>query len=185
MGGHTPLSLALLNHRPEEVRALLLRTHAARAEELVREEAASGAGRAELLGFLGLPAGATPEAIRAEVNAKGKDTIWGMPIHKALQQDKDVGLVWQLLDAGGPEQLRAEDVDGDWLPIHIAAQSSTHVEVVALLLDRGGRGQLSAKTKRGATPLAIAEQNGRPKEIQALFLPPLPAVLRNLGVGTR
>ena len=128
-----------------------------------------GGGKAQLLEFLRLRAGATPKAVRAATRAKD-GTGW-LPIHRALLNDKGAGLVRGLLDAGGAEQLRAKDGNGR-LPIHAAAMSSSSAEVVALLLERGGVEQLRAKDINGYTPLALAEQYGRPEAIRALLAPP-------------
>jgi hypothetical protein len=76
--GSTPLALAELHHRPEAIQALLRPPATAEVEEVGEEEeeekqkeqeqqvVVRGGGRAELLEFLGLRAGATPTEILAE-----------------------------------------------------------------------------------------------------------------------
>jgi hypothetical protein len=141
-------------------------------EQQQDQAAARGGGRAELLEFLGLRAGATPKAVRAAIS--DKDGYGRLPIHRAMFEGQGLGLVRGLLEWGGAEQLRAKDGHG-WLPIHHAAQSSRSAEVVALLV-RSGPWQLAAGIRRGGhTPLALAKQSRRPEAIMALLRPPAAA----------
>jgi hypothetical protein len=169
--GHTPLVLAEEYRRPEAIRALLRPPAAAEEEEGEEQEeqeepeedvVTRSGGLAGVLEVLGLRTGATPTAIRAAISAKDGDGY--PPIHRALLENKGVGLVWGLLERGGAKQLRAKYSYG-WLPIHYAALYSDNAEVVTLLLERGGLGQLRAKDIHGYTPLDLADENDRPEAI--------------------
>ena len=93
-----------------------------------------------------------------------------LPIHLAVQYSRSAEVVALLLERGGVEQLRAEDINGG-LPIHYAAAFSRSAEVVALLV-RSGAWQVAAKSRYGRTPLALAEQRSRLEAIKALLRPP-------------
>jgi hypothetical protein len=113
----------------------------------------------ELLGRLGLPAGAPPEKVRAALNKKDGDG--DLPIHDALY-DEGTGpeLIRAMLDAGG-EAMLAVSGKAKCLPLHWAARFSPSPAVVALLLARGSAGALRAKDGGGYTPLALAERHNR------------------------
>jgi hypothetical protein len=155
--------------------------HAAQAA--VRAELLAQAVRnPELLGLLGLPAGAPAGAVRAALNKPGEIPALGdlpngnlpngdLPIHNALL-DKATGpeLVGAMLEAGG-EAMLAVPGYAERLPLHWAAHNSSSPAVVALLLARGPAGAAWAQDWNGWTPLDRAQGNKGPgaEEIKALL----------------
>ena len=64
----------------------------------------------------------TVPGLHCQLNYTGEDTMWGLSIHKALLQDMGrTSTTPQLLDEGGPEQLRAKESSG-WLRISVESQ---------------------------------------------------------------
>ena len=125
--------------------------------------------------MLGLPAYATPAAVRAALNKK--NWIGRLPIHRALG-DEATGpeLVRAMLDAGGEAMLGVPD-GYELLPLHRAASNSRSPAVVELLLACGPAGVAQAKNVNGWNPLVCAERfNKGPgaAEIKALLRAAIP-----------
>ena len=103
---------------------VLLATEGARCTEAAGGQVAAPAPAAPtqaLLALLGLPAYATPAAVRAALNKK--NWIGRLPIHRALG-DEATGpeLVRAMLDAGGEAMLGVPD-GYELLPLHRAASN--------------------------------------------------------------
>ena len=125
--------------------------------------------------MLGLPAYATPAAVRAALNKK--DWAGALPIHNALRAAATgPELVRAMLDAGGEAMLGVPDDNYKYLPLHCAAQYSRSPAVVEILLARGPPGAARAKDSYGRTPLDLAGLNESPaaEEIKALLRAAIP-----------
>jgi hypothetical protein len=139
----------------------------------------SGGGRAEMLEYLGLPAGAPQKAIRTAINTRG--ATGRLPIHRAMYVGKGAGLMQQvhptlvLLDEGGAKQY---DIHWCGPRTDPAGCRSTTPRGTAAARRwsrccwRSGPWQLQAENGSGRTPLAVAEQIVRPEAIRALLRPP-------------